>query len=69
MSVFDHTCPACGRDTHLTLCVDCETAYQAYVENYEPHRSHPGGTKTGYFRMSEPQTRHQWAAHQKKASQ
>lgn len=60
------TCAACGRQSHLSLCDDCEDAYQTYVASYVPHRSHPEGTGTGYYRMSNPQTRHQWAQHQRR---
>jgi hypothetical protein len=61
-------CVNCDEAGWPSLCPRCESKYRDYVAGYTPHRSHPGGSRTGYFRMSKPQTRHQWAAHQKKAS-
>jgi hypothetical protein len=61
-------CAACSARRHLVgvLCNGCEGNYEIYVSLYRPKKVR---STDGRRYMSKPQTRHQWAAHQKKASQ
>ncbi len=60
-------CAACSARRHLVgaLCNRCEVKYEIYVSLYRPKKVR---STDGRRYMSKPQTRLQWAAHQKKAS-
>ena len=55
-------CAAC-EEPGAPLCPRCEVKYQIYVALYRPKKAR--GEGTSYRHLTKPQTRHQWAAHQK----
>jgi hypothetical protein len=63
-------CAVCGARRHLVnaipLCNRCEGKYETYIAQYRPKKVR---STDGRCYMSKPQTRHQWGAHQRKASQ
>jgi hypothetical protein len=67
MSAMKHPCPACEQLGPRPLCLRCEVKYQIYVSLYRPRKTRHEGTR--HTHLTKPQTRHQWAAHQKKAKQ
>jgi hypothetical protein len=65
VSANAQSCVACGADGWPALCQPCEVGYQSYVALFRPKKVR---STDGRRYMSKPQTRHQWAAHQKKAN-